>query len=70
MKRSSCSRASFWKLLETDDFINNQIDTGWLDELIRKKIKADKPDKMTAVVCTAVHMASLRLKARVESFSR
>jgi len=26
-------------LLETDDFNNNTIDTGWLDQMIRREVK-------------------------------
>jgi len=49
------------KLLETDAFEQNTITTGWLDELISKKLTAERPDTMLAVVCGAVtkaHIAS------------
>ena len=49
------------KLLETEDFELNTISTGWLDELISKRLTAERPDKMLAVVCGAVtkaHIAS------------
>ncbi|KAM9886738.1 hypothetical protein OXX69_013632, partial [Metschnikowia pulcherrima] len=32
------------KLLETPDFEGNTITTGWLDELITKKLTAERPD--------------------------
>lgn len=49
------------KLLETPAFEENTITTGWLDELISKKLTAERPDTMLAVVCGAVtkaHVAS------------
>ncbi|EAQ91587.1 hypothetical protein CHGG_03522 [Chaetomium globosum CBS 148.51] len=49
------------KLLETDAFEQNTITTGWLDELISKKLTAERPDTMLAIVCGAVtkaHIAS------------
>jgi acetyl-CoA carboxylase/biotin carboxylase 1 len=49
------------KLLETPDFEENKITTGWLDELISKKLTAERPDPFLAVICGAV------TKAHVES---
>ncbi|CDK26741.1 unnamed protein product [Kuraishia capsulata CBS 1993] len=49
------------KLLETPDFENNTITTGWLDELITKRLTAERPDPTLAVICGAVtkaHIAS------------
>ncbi|KAJ9659094.1 acetyl-coenzyme-A carboxylase [Coniosporium apollinis] len=49
------------KLLETPAFEDNTITTGWLDELISKKLTAERPDPMVAVICGAVtkaHIAS------------
>ncbi|GJN67713.1 acetyl-coenzyme-A carboxylase [Purpureocillium lilacinum] len=49
------------KLLETEAFEDNTISTGWLDELISKRLTAERPDTMLAVVCGAVtkaHIAS------------
>ncbi|KAJ4303919.1 acetyl-coenzyme-A carboxylase [Collariella sp. IMI 366227] len=49
------------KLLETEAFEDNTITTGWLDELISKKLTAERPDPMLAVTCGAVtkaHIAS------------
>ncbi|KAK5176075.1 acetyl-coenzyme-A carboxylase, partial [Cryomyces antarcticus] len=49
------------KLLETPAFEDNTITTGWLDELISKKLTVERPDPMVAVVCGAVtkaHIAS------------
>ena len=49
------------KLLETEGFEENTISTGWLDELISKRLTAERPDNMLAVVCGAItkaHIAS------------
>jgi acetyl-CoA carboxylase/biotin carboxylase 1 len=49
------------KLLETPAFEDNTITTSWLDELISKKLTAERPNPMIAVVCGAVakaHIAS------------
>jgi acetyl-CoA carboxylase/biotin carboxylase 1 len=49
------------KLLETPAFSENTITTGWLDELISKKLTAERPDQIVAIICGAVtksHVAS------------
>ncbi|KAK3720002.1 acetyl-coenzyme-A carboxylase [Vermiconidia calcicola] len=49
------------KLLETPAFEDNTITTAWLDELISKKLTAERPDPMLAVISGAVtktHIAS------------
>ncbi|KAK6453877.1 acetyl-coenzyme-A carboxylase [Scheffersomyces xylosifermentans] len=48
------------KLLETPDFENNTITTGWLDELITKKLTAERPDPVVAVVCGASAKAHIQ----------
>ncbi|KAI5951033.1 ACC1 [Candida jiufengensis] len=48
------------KLLETPDFEDNTITTGWLDELITKKLTAERPDPIIAVVCGAVTKAHIQ----------
>ena len=45
------------KLLETPAFEDNTITTGWLDELISKKLTAERPDPLVAVICGAVQRA-------------
>ncbi|KAF2104533.1 acetyl-CoA carboxylase acc1 [Rhizodiscina lignyota] len=47
------------KLLETPAFEDNTITTGWLDELISKKLTAERPDPMVAVICGAVTKAHI-----------
>ncbi|KAI9852255.1 MAG: acetyl-coenzyme-A carboxylase [Thelocarpon superellum] len=49
------------KLLQTPAFEGNTITTGWLDELISKKLTSERPDTILAVVCgalTKAHVAS------------
>lgn len=48
------------KLLETPAFENNTITTGWLDELISKKLTSERPDPIVAVVCGAVTKAHIQ----------
>ncbi|CCF60308.1 hypothetical protein KAFR_0J02440 [Kazachstania africana CBS 2517] len=45
------------KLLETEDFEDNTITTGWLDDLIVHKMTAEKPDPAIAVICGAATKA-------------
>lgn len=47
------------KLLETPDFEDNTITTGWLDELISKKLTAERPDPIIAVICGATAKAHI-----------
>ncbi|GME67315.1 unnamed protein product [[Candida] boidinii] len=51
------------KLLETPDFEDNTITTGWLDELISKKLTSERPDPTLAVVCGAVTKAHIAAEA-------
>ncbi|KAI5781195.1 acetyl-CoA carboxylase [Geopyxis carbonaria] len=53
------------KLLETPAFEDNTITTGWLDELITKKLTAERPDPMLAVVCGAVAKAHVANQAGI-----
>ncbi|WLF76810.1 acetyl-coenzyme-A carboxylase [Lodderomyces elongisporus] len=48
------------KLLETPDFEDNKITTGWLDELITKKLTAERPERFVAVVCGAIAKAHIQ----------
>jgi acetyl-CoA carboxylase/biotin carboxylase 1 len=45
------------RLLETEEFTDNTINTGWLDMLISKKLTAERPDTMLAVLCGAATKA-------------
>lgn len=56
------------KLLETPAFEENAITTGWLDELISKKLTAERPDPMLAVVCGAVCKAHIASEACIAEY--
>ncbi|KAG8451331.1 hypothetical protein GDO86_003516 [Hymenochirus boettgeri] len=56
------------KLLETESFQQNRIDTGWLDRLISEKVQAERPDTMLGVVCGALHVADVSLRNSVSIF--
>lgn len=59
------------KLLETEDFEENTITTGWLDDLISHKVTAEKPDSTLAVICGAAVKASIASqKSRKEYISQ
>lgn len=54
------------KLLETPDFEQNKITTGWLDELISKKLTVERPDLFVAVICGAATKAHIASEANLE----
>ncbi|CAH2295134.1 acetyl- carboxylase 2 isoform X4 [Pelobates cultripes] len=56
------------KLLETESFQNNDIDTGWLDYLIAEKVQAEKPDTMLGVVCGALNVADTLFQTCMNEF--
>jgi len=56
------------KLLETPAFEDNTITTGWLDELISKKLTAERPDPMIAVICGAVTKAHAASEACISEY--
>ncbi|XP_047674506.1 acetyl-CoA carboxylase 2 isoform X2 [Tachysurus fulvidraco] len=56
------------KLLETECFRNNDIDTGWLDHLIAEKVQAERPDTMLGVVCGALHVADASFRKSMSDF--
>lgn len=58
------------KLLETPAFEDNTITTGWLDELISKKLTAERPDPIIAVVCGAATKAHIESEANKMAFSK
>ncbi|KXT08481.1 hypothetical protein AC579_4424 [Pseudocercospora musae] len=58
------------KLLETPAFEENTITTGWLDELISKRLTADRPDPMVAVVCGAVTKAHVASEGCFEEYKK
>ncbi|XP_066492159.1 acetyl-CoA carboxylase 1 isoform X4 [Tiliqua scincoides] len=56
------------KLLETESFQQNRIDTGWLDRLIAEKVQAERPDTMLGVVCGGLHVADVSFRNSVSNF--
>nr|XP_014349107.1 PREDICTED: acetyl-CoA carboxylase 2 isoform X1 [Latimeria chalumnae]XP_014349108.1 PREDICTED: acetyl-CoA carboxylase 2 isoform X1 [Latimeria chalumnae]XP_014349109.1 PREDICTED: acetyl-CoA carboxylase 2 isoform X1 [Latimeria chalumnae] len=56
------------KLLETESFQNNEIDTAWLDHLIAEKVQAERPDTMLGVVCGALHVADAAFRSSMSNF--
>jgi acetyl-CoA carboxylase / biotin carboxylase 1 len=53
-------------LLEANRFLENTIDTAWLDALIAERVKSEKPDVLLGVICGALHIADRQLS---EAFS-
>uniref|UniRef100_A0A667YI67 acetyl-CoA carboxylase n=1 Tax=Myripristis murdjan TaxID=586833 RepID=A0A667YI67_9TELE len=56
------------KLLETESFRNNDINTGWLDHLIAEKVQAERPDTMLGIVCGALHVADASFRKSMSDF--
>ncbi|XP_048467700.1 acetyl-CoA carboxylase [Rhincodon typus] len=56
------------KLLETESFQLNTIDTSWLDHLIADKVQAERPDTMLGVVCGALHVADSAFQTSMTNF--
>ncbi|XP_064424983.1 acetyl-CoA carboxylase 1 isoform X2 [Latimeria chalumnae] len=56
------------KLLETESFQHNSIDTGWLDRLIAEKVQAERPDTTLGIVCGALHVADVNFRNSVSNF--
>lgn len=58
------------RLLETQDFEQNTINTGWLDTLISSKVTAERPNSMLAVLCGAVAKAHQMSDECVKEYKR
>jgi acetyl-CoA carboxylase/biotin carboxylase 1 len=58
------------KLLETPAFEDNTITTGWLDQLITKKLTADRPDQMLAILSGAVTQAHIASEACISEYRK
>ncbi|KAL7058134.1 hypothetical protein AAHC03_016978 [Spirometra sp. Aus1] len=56
------------KILESDAYIYNEIDTEWLDRLIAQKDRPAKPDICLGVMCTALHIAFRTLEQAYRNF--
>lgn len=55
-------------LLETEDFNINTIDTGWLDQMIRREVKSERPDMILGVVCGALCIANEAILKRFSDY--
>lgn len=55
-------------LAETDEFMDNRIDTGWLDKLITDRVQSERPDAMLAVICAALHIADQQIQSCYQTF--
>ncbi|XP_055374657.1 acetyl-CoA carboxylase [Condylostylus longicornis] len=55
-------------LLETNRFLENSIDTAWLDALIAERVQSEKPDILLGVVCGALHIADRQISDAFTSF--
>jgi acetyl-CoA carboxylase/biotin carboxylase 1 len=55
-------------LLERQEFTSNSMNTGWLDELIAKKEKAEKPNTMLSLICGALCVAEGIISSNFETF--
>nr|XP_060640089.1 acetyl-CoA carboxylase 2-like isoform X3 [Anolis sagrei ordinatus] len=56
------------KLLETEAFRANEVDTSWLDHLIAGNVQAEKPDTMLGVVCGALNVADAAFRTCRDDF--
>jgi acetyl-CoA carboxylase/biotin carboxylase 2 len=54
--------------LETDDFVDNEFNTGWLDALIAGRMRSEKPPVLLGVVCASVLMAEVATVNAFQSF--
>ena len=55
-------------LLERKEFITNSMNTGWLDELIANKERAEKPNVMLSLICGALCVADGIISSNFETF--
>lgn len=55
-------------LLEANRFLDNTIDTAWLDALIAERVKSEKPDVLLGVICGALHIADRQLGEAFTNF--
>lgn len=56
------------RLLETDVYINNTVETSWLDGLIAEHFQTEKPDILLSVVCCAIHIADETFRTSFQNF--
>ena len=55
-------------LLETNSFLDNSIDTAWLDALIAERVQSEKPNILLGVICGALLIADRQINEAFTSF--
>jgi acetyl-CoA carboxylase/biotin carboxylase 1 len=55
-------------ILEKQEFISNTQNTAWLDELIAKKERAEKPNEMLSLICGSLNVADQIIGGNFQSF--
>lgn len=55
-------------LLEANRFLDNTIDTAWLDALIAERVKSEKPDVLLGVICGSLHIADRQINETFTHF--
>lgn len=55
-------------LLEANRFLDNTIDTSWLDALISERVMSEKPDVLLGVICGSLHIADRQLSETFTHF--
>jgi acetyl-CoA carboxylase/biotin carboxylase 1 len=56
------------KLLEDEQYLKNQVDTGWLDKLISSNVRTEKPNMILSLICVAIHIADKKLAKTLHNF--
>lgn len=55
-------------LLETNSFLDNTIDTAWLDALIAERVQSEKPNILLGVICGSLLIADRQISEAFSSF--
>ena len=55
-------------ILEKQEFLQNSMNTGWLDVMIANRERAEKPDKMLSLICGALNVADQIIRNYFQSF--
>ncbi|RMZ92777.1 acetyl- carboxylase 1 isoform X1, partial [Brachionus plicatilis] len=56
------------KLLETEAYIENCLDTGWLDHLIANRLVTQTPDLVLSIICTGLHIADKQIEDKFHNY--
>ena len=56
------------KLLETEEYQNNRITTGWLDKLVSENVQAEKPDIMLGLISGVLHIREFQIQDCFQTF--